>query len=528
MGTYVNPGNQAFAEIDDNDYVDKTGLISLINKTIGKKNKLTCISRPRRFGKSWAAKMLTAYFDCSCDSHALFDRKRIARTKDYQTYLNRFNVICLDISGFVSAVKEDNGSLRDVPGIIKKAIWKDLTEAGYKPNADDSLNDFLLRCCNIDNGKQFVFIIDEWDAMIREAKDDPDAQEAYLNLLRGWFKNSNFTPKAVAAAYMTGILPIKKDGTQSAISDFKEYSILHPGQYAKFTGFVENEVKRICKKYKMPFEDVKNWYDGYKLAGQTSIYNPYSVMNAVEKKDCESFWGKTSATEGLTDYIKMDFEGLQETVANLIAGSEVEVNTNAFQNDLERFGSKDDVLTLLVHLGYLTYDAERKAVRIPNEEVRREFGNFLAQDDVGKHWMRLIKRSNKILKCTINGKSDEVAKALQEIREEQYAPQYYNNEQSLRAVIKYAFLSALGKYVKVEEVPGGKGIADVIFIPTALAKLPAMIVELKWNKTSGGAIEQIKKKKYFSVLKPFEGNIILCGINYDEKTGKHTCKIEKA
>ncbi len=194
MGTYVNPGNQAFAEIDDNDYVDKTGLISLINKTIGKKNKLTCISRPRRFGKSWAAKMLTAYFDCSCDSHALFDHKRIARTKDYQTFLNRFNVICLDISGFVSVVKEDNGSLRDVPGIIKKAIWKDLTEAGFKPNADDSLNDFLLRCCNKDNGKQFVFIIDEWDAMIREAKDDPDAQEAYLNLLRGWFKFSVLKP----------------------------------------------------------------------------------------------------------------------------------------------------------------------------------------------------------------------------------------------------------------------------------------------------------------------------------------------
>ncbi|MBR4342615.1 MAG: AAA family ATPase [Lachnospiraceae bacterium] len=522
MGTYVNPGNQAFAEIDDNDYVDKTSLISLINKTIGKKNKLTCISRPRRFGKSWAAKMLTAYYDCSCDSHKLFDHKHIARTKGYQDYLNKLNVICLDVSGFISEAKRLKKSLDIVPVWIVDAIQDEIPKKIKGKTPNDRLLSFVEA-----TGKQFVFIIDEWDAMIREAKDEPDAQEAYLNLLRGWFKNSNFTPKAVAAAYMTGILPIKKDGSQSAISDFKEYSILHPSQFAKFTGFLESEVKHICRKYKMPFEEVKSWYDGYELTGQTSIYNPYSVMNAMEKKACESFWGKTSATEGLTDYIKMDFEGLQETVANLIAGSEAEVNTNAFQNDLERFGSKDDVLTLLIHLGYLTYNAERKTVKIPNEEVRLEFKNFLAQDDVGKHWMRLIKRSNKILKDAIAGKGSEVAKALQEIREEQYAPQYYNNEQSLRAIIKYAFLSALAKYVKIEEIPSGKGIADVIFIPTALAKLPAMVVELKWNKTAGGAIEQIKKKKYVSVLKPFEGNIILCGINYDAITGEHTCEIER-
>ena len=186
---------------------------------------------------------------------------------------------------------------------------------------------------------EIIFIIDEWDAMIREAKDDPVAQEAYLNLLRGWFKNSNFTPKVVAAAYLTGILPIKKDGTQSAISDFQEYSILHPAQFAKYTGFSEAEVKRICKRNKMPFEDVRTWYDGYQLTGSDSIYNPYSVMNAMGAKACRSFWGKTSATEGLTDYIQRDFDGLQETIANLIAGSEVEVNTDGFQNDLERFGS---------------------------------------------------------------------------------------------------------------------------------------------------------------------------------------------
>lgn len=525
MGTYINPGNQAFAEIADKDYVDKTGLIGLMNKSIGRKNKLTCISRPRRFGKSYAAKMLTAYYDCSCESQELFEHRLIARTKDYQTYLNGFNVIYLDITGFISEAKRLQESLRIVPIWIVDAIQEELPEGitGKTPN------DRLLRFVR-DTGKQIIFIIDEWDAMIREARGDLAAQEAYLNLLRGWFKNANFTPKAVAAAYMTGILPIKKDGSQSAISDFVEYSMLNPGEYARYTGFSENEIKRICRKKKMSFESMKYWYDGYELF-DTTIYNPYSVMKAVEAKDCQSFWGRTSAAEGLTDYIKLDFDGLQETVANLIAGSEVEIHADSFQNDLQRFGSKDDVLTLLVHLGYLTYDSEHKTVHIPNEEVRGEFRNFLTNDDIGEHWLQLIKRSNKVLEATIaadSGSADLVASVLEEIRTEQYAPQYYNNEQSLRAIIKYAYLSAIGKYVKLEEVPSGKGIADIIFLPASSSKLPALIVELKWNKTAEIALDQIKEKGYEAILRPFEGNIILCGINYNPKTKMHTCKILRA
>lgn len=317
MGIYVNPGNQAFAEIADVDYVDKTGLISLMNKTIRTKNKLTCISRPRRFGKSYAAKMLTAYYDCTCDSHALFDHRSIARTKEYQSYLNQFNVIYLDISGFISYVRREGASLQEIPSMIIKAIKRELSPLAPKMPSDAGLEDVMLHCVEETDGKQFVFILDEWDAVIREAVNDEEAQERYLNLLRGWFKNSNFTPKVVAAAYMTGILPIKKDGTQSAISDFQEYSILQPGQFAKFTGFSENEVKRICRKNKMSFEDIKSWYDGYELTGSASIYNPYSVMSAMKDKVCQSFWGKTSAIEGLTNYIQRNFDGLQETIANL-------------------------------------------------------------------------------------------------------------------------------------------------------------------------------------------------------------------
>jgi hypothetical protein len=230
----------------------------------------------------------------------------------------------------------------------------------------------------------------------------------------------------------------------------------------------------------------------------------------------------------MTDYINMDFDGLQETVAQLIGGAEMEVSTSRFQNDFERFQTKDDVLTLLVHLGYLTYDAAQKTVHIPNEEVREEFRHFLSNDQVGEHWRRLLNRSRKLMADTFQGDGDAVAAALEEIRDENYAPQFYNNEQALRAVIKYAYIAAFGQYLAVEEMPSGKGMADVAFIPTPLSRLPAMVVELKWNKTAGGAISQIKDKKYTAKLRPFEGKLLLVGINYDEKTGRHTCLIEKA
>ena len=277
----------------------------------------------------------------------------------------------------------------------------------------------------------------------------------------------------------------------------------------------------------MNFDDIKAWYDGYELSGEHAVYNPYSVMNACREKNCRSFWGRTSASEALTDYIDMDFDGLQETVARLIGGDEIAVNTSQFQNDFERFRTKDDVLTLLIHLGYLTCDSTHGIARVPNEEVRDEFRNFLGNDHFSEHWLRLIGRSRKLLDDTIAGNGDAVAAALEEIRGEQYAPQYYNDEQALRAVIKYAYIAAFGQYVKAEEIPSGKGIADVVFIPAVLSGFPAMVIELKWNKTSGGVVTQIKNKKYDAVLHPFAGNILLVGINYDEKTGKHACTIEK-
>ncbi len=526
MGIYLNPGNKGFQEMLQSEYVDKTGLIALVNMTVGTTQKLTCISRPRRFGKSYAARMLCAYYDCSCDSRELFDDKEIAKTEGYLRHMNQYHVVNLDIAGFLSEAARVNIPLLNVPNMIADAVYGELIE-GYPELEGKSLTDAMIVCVE-KSGKEFVFIIDEWDVLIREAKGDTAAQKKYLNLLREWFKNSSFTPKAVAAAYMTGILPIKKDGSQSAISDFWEVTILDPGRFAEFTGFTENEVRSLCGKYGMDFEEVRQWYDGYDFSGHGSIYNPYSVMCAVREQKCRSYWRRTSAAESLMTYINMDFEGLQEIVARLISGEEIEVRTNRFENDFETFRSRDDVLTLLIHLGYLTWNEEEGTAHVPNEEVRAEFEQILEGTGVSRKWMELIGRSGKLLEDTVAGNAEAVTKAIEEIRETQYAPTFYNDEQALRYVIKFAYVAAIDQYLKVEELPSGKGIADVVYLPKRKSLLPALVVELKWNKSAGGALQQIKERKYPAVLEDYGGEIVLVGINYDAVKKEHSCVIERS
>jgi len=525
MGIYLNPGNGGFAEIVSSNYQDKTGLIALINERICKSGKLMCISRPRRFGKSYAAKMLCAYYDHTCESESLFDDKEISKSSSYGTHRNKYNVIYLDIAAFVSDVRRRDGDLKAVVNEIVESIHAELIEDYPELNNINKLTKCMTAYVKLSKSK-FVFIIDEWDAIIREAKNDADTQNAYLDLLREWFKNGNFTSEAVAAAYMTGILPIKKDGSESAVSDFMEFTIIQPGPFVDYTGFTETEVRNLCKQYNMSFEKAKQWYDGYDFRRSEPIYNPYSVMMAMQMGEFRSYWRKTSTAESLKTYVSMNMDDLQDKILRLIAGEPVEVYTDDFENDFETFNSSDDVLTLMIHLGYLVYDPETSQARIPNEELRIEF-NRLIKRPANKRLSELVRNSEKLLKDTLSGNEEAVASAIVRVRDTNYAPMFYNNEQALRYVIKFAYIICVDYYLKVEELPTGHGIADVVFIPKRDTSLPAMIVELKWNKTAEGALKQIKENHYPELLSDYVGEMMLVGINYNEETKEHSCKIEK-
>ena len=525
MGTYLNPGNSGFAEILVSGYIDKTGMIDIVNQRINTLNKLVCVSRPRRFGKSIAAKMLCAYYDHTCDSHSLFDRKAISTSKNYNDHINKYNVIYLDISGIISLMARRDVKISNISRFIASEIRKELVENFSSLEPIDDTTACMVECVK-QSKKQFIFIIDEWDAVIREARNDTVTQKAYLDLLREWFKNGNITSQIVAAAYMTGILPIKKDGSESAISDFREFTIIQPGPFVQYTGFTESEVRQLCDQYEMSFEQAKAWYDGYDFKRCEPIYNPYSVMMAMQMGEFKSYWRKTSAAESLKTYISMNMDGLQEIIIRLIAGESVEVYTDDFENDFQTFNSSDDVITLMIHLGYLVYDDESSQARIPNEELRLEFKRLLKRPS-NKRLSDLVRDSEKLLQDTLGGNETAVVETIERVRETNYTPMFYNNEQALRYVIKFAYIVCIDYYLKVEELPTGKGIADVVFIPKRDTSLPAMIVELKWNESSKSAIEQIKAKSYPAILSGYVGEMVLVGINYDEKTKDHSCKIER-
>ena len=527
MGTYLNPGNDIFSKVIKADYVDKTDMIGLVNRSIDTGRDLICISRPRRFGKSFAARMLCAYYDRSCDSHTLFKNLKIANDSSYEDHINQYHVIYLDMT----QVLGDAGKNKFID-FIKTKITEEIHNAYPDVRIDSSFISTLVNTVE-STGTKFIAIIDEWDVPIRELSEN---ERSWLEFLRMLFKSSGTTDKIFAAAYMTGILPIKKDASQSAISDFWEYTILDPREYSEYVGFTEEEVRHLCEQKNRSFTKIKRWYDGYTVGEKHSIYNPYSVMCALESGKYTSYWKNTSAVESLLTYIDMDEDGLQQDVAKLIAGEKIEVDPYFFQNDIETFRSKDDVLTLLIHLGYLTYeevvdsygdeDIYTGYAWIPNEEIRTEFEKILRKSS-HKQLIELVKRSDQLLKDTIAGNEASVTAAFEDVRDLSYAPTYYNDEQSLRYAVKMAYISSIDQYARVEELPSGHGIADVFFIPKRRSPLPAMIVELKWNKPAEGAIDQIKNRNYPAILKDYGGDILLVGVTYDEHSKQHTCQIER-
>ncbi len=521
MGRYLNLGNAGFQSVRKGLYVDKSGLIAFMNKTLGTKDKLTCVSRPRRFGKSFATQMLCAYYDKSCNSQKLFLDLEIAGEPDFETHLNRYNVIYIDITWFISTAK----NIQDSVKYLQKEIIDELSHAFPDINTENCSLPIVLSDISDKSGEKFIILIDEWDAFFREATEAHNLQEEYVQLLRGLFKSSQ-TDKMIEAAYMTGILPIKKYGTQSALTDFREYTMINPKKLAKYVGFTETEVRILCQNYNMDFEEMRRWYDGYYFQKEHSIYSPNSVIEAIRNEEFGTYWTETETYENLKSYINMNMDGLKNMIIAMLAGERCNISIRRFQNDMTGMKSADDVMTLLVHLGYLAFDSAKSEVYIPNREVTDEFKNAVE----GGNWgiiAEMLKESEELLKATLTGDSELVAQRLDKVHASNTSILEYNNENALSCVITLAYFSAQKEYDFIREMPSGKGFADILFLPRRTTDKPPLIVELKWNKTAKGAIEQIKERNYPDALKSFHGPILLVGISYNKETKHHQCLIER-
>lgn len=379
MGIYVNPPADGFAEIlNYKEYIDKSEMIAYTNRVLGTPDKLTCFSRPRRFGKSFAAKMVTAYYSKGADARDLFAKLKLAKmdadpnAKDrsgYEEHLNKHDVISIDMTPFVSLAENTDQIVRDLQIEIIEELESEFPNCIKKDTK--TLYKALLQIHRM-TGRKFFIVIDEWDMIFREAKDNIPVQKEYLNLLRSLFK-SNQTSQMIIGAYITGILPFKKYGTQSALTDFREFTMLKPGPLAEFVGFTENEVQKLCRQYHLDFDETRKWYDGYRFESIGHVYCPNSITELISTKVFDSYWTTTETYESLRDYIDLNMDGLKDAVVEMLGGKRCRIDTGTFQNDLTSLSSRDDIFTLLVHLGYLAYDFVNREVFIPNEEVRGEF-----------------------------------------------------------------------------------------------------------------------------------------------------------
>lgn len=526
MGRFLNPNDNIFrSEANADIYVDKTGLIEFTNHACNTPDRFICSSRPRRFGKSYAADMLTAYYSKGSHSRELFAHYQIGRMEDFDLYLNKCDVIRFDVQWCRSAA----GSAENTVPYINECILKELREEYQETNLTEVNTVFdAMSHLNMQSGKVFVVIIDEWDALIRDDAGDQKVQEEYINFLRGMFKGTE-PLNYIMLAYMTGILPIRRMKTQSSLNNFREYTMVSSGPMAPYIGFTEQEVQELCTEHNMDYGEIRRWYDGY-LLKDLQIYNPNSVCQCISRMEAGDYWTTTASFESIRPYINIDFQGLKTFLIEMLSGARTKVNVTTFENHTDRsaFRSRDDVFTYMIHLGYLAYDQVRKEAFVPNEEIRQELGAEIKESGWNE-FLSFEKESSELLTATIEGDGNIVADKIERIHDRYASAIWYNNENSLAAVIEIGYLATLEYYFKpIRELPAGKGFADLVYLPRPefLSDVPALVVELKWNKNTRTAIDQIRQKQYPESIHDYTGNILLVGINYDKTTKAHTCIIE--
>ena len=522
MGIYINRGNMDFQRMLNGEYVDKTGLIAVVNRTLLSERQFSCVTRCRRFGKSMAAKMLCAYYDDSCDSRSLFSGLDAEKDASFEKHLNKYPVLYVDMTAFITRYKNDDNIVNHIDSEVRADVQKAFPDVPSEE--EDDLMALLLRVVE-QKGKPFFFIIDEWDAICREFKPGTKGMDSYVNWLRRMFKDVSANT-AFAGVYMTGILPIKKYKTQSALNNFQEYSMASPGRMARFFGFTKDEVRVLAEKYDMDFAELEKWYDGYQIGPELSMFNPNSVMAAIDNDYCNSYWGRTGTADAIAGYISMNYEGLKDDIIFMLAGGRCKVNPAGFSNDLSEVYNRDDVLTVLIHLGYLSYDRRTMECYIPNLEVSYEM-ELAVRSNNWKGVVTALQASEKLLQATLDGDEEAVARGIDAAHDENTSILSYNDENSLACVLSIAYYAAKNNYIVHRELASGKGFADIVLIPRKNVDSPAVVVELKFKKDVDTAIDQIKRKQYPQKVAEYTGNILLVGINYDKDTKQHTCQIER-
>ncbi len=552
MGSILNPASDnSFISLvkarDTRIFVDKTSFIARTNALLNTDGKLLAVTRPRRFGKTVTAHMLSAYYSKGYAGRSIFADLAIEEQKGYAEHLNQYNVLYVDMNSikdrYVSYKADPSlhiGAVDDIVDFLQYLAVRELKEiqeyaaliASDPLIGRKSLSSALEIICR-HSSEQFILIMDEWDLIYREYQHESALQEKFIEFLRGLFKADDGV-SSFALAYLTGILPIKKDNSQSALNGFDEYNMLTPGDLAPYFGFTDEEVARIVQSpnCRVSHQELREWYEEYRIRG-VDIYNPNSVCKAVSRSECISYWSKTSSNEEVVRLINLDFEGIKKDILDLIEGARVQFDFSNFQNDMVNIDDKDDVLSLLVCLGYLGCsdvpgDEDLKLAYVPNKEIRRALMGIIRKQDWYEK-MDTIRRSESLLKAILDLDGGTVAALIQEVHNSPAVTLLdYNDEESLTYCVMTGLLwSTLGKYIAHREEQAGKGRADLVYEPAVKGSTPLILIEFKYDASAEEAIQQIKTQEYFRRYTAQYRDVIIAGINYSTKTKDHQCLLER-
>ena len=501
----------------DKFFVDKTNMIKDISNLIGVKDRFICITRPRRFGKTINAMMLACYYSKNADFKKLFDGLEISKSESYLEHLNKHNVIYMTMN----ELPKPNCSYEEfIDGYIKDLV-EDVVNSYPDVKIDKSkyLPKIFSQVYNETN-ESFIFIIDEWDYIFNNNLFSEKDRENFLQFLKDLLKDKPY----VELAYMTGVLPIAKYSSGSALNMFKEYNILNDKKYNKYFGFTFDETKKLCAKQdKITFEELKDWYNGYKTYTGDNIFNPRSVVYALGDGVCQSYWTNTGPMDEILYYINSDIDNIKNDVVQMVSGVPLEIKLKGYGAEQKELNTRNQILSAMTIYGFLSYHDETLA--IPNKELRIKFDEALEDKSMGAV-SEIVMKSNEMLKATLKKDTETMEKLIQEAHDINIPVIKYNDENSLACIITLVYLSARTKYKIVREMPAGIGFADFIFYPNNKNK-PAFIIELKKDSTPDEALKQIKEKRYALALKEYTGQKLAVGISYNSKQKQHHVKIEE-
>lgn len=525
MGYYVNPDNESLiTSLNSKPYVDKSGLIGVLNENVNTNHANVCVSRPRRFGKSMAVDLAVAYYSRGCDSRNLFEKLYLSKTEGWDKYLNKFNVIQLDLIDYFSPTMSTADSLEKMRREVVEELCIEFEDVDIDTTMEITQ---AMKKIYLKTKTHFMVFIDEYDLPIREQA-KLEELEPYLHFLNEMFKSRSMQ-NVIKLGYLTGILPPVADRVESKLNNFTQFSILSPKRMAPYFGFTSGEVKQLCEQYDLNYEECCRWYDGYKLFMDneyTDIFNPQAVASAIRDGECNSCWPETASYIPVSEQINRNADGIQEAIIKMLTKESVPVDVSGFLNSLDKIETRDEILTYLIHLGYLSYDAQNKTCTIPNLEIQKRWKYIVSRANRYNKVNEVLAQSAQLLEDTIALKSDKVAEGLRNAHSRIGTILTYNDEATLQCAIYLAYFSAIEYYTILKETPIGEGVADLVFIPYVPNK-PAIVIELKVDQSTEVALKQIDSRHYTKGLESYHGNVLKVAVNYDRKSKVHECEIRE-